>query len=329
MNLLLLGGPKFLGRHLIDTALARGHTLTLFNRGQTNPALYPDVEKLRGNRDGELDILRGRQWEAAIDTCGYVPRLVRASAQALADSVEHYTFVSSLSVYADTNTPGPDESAPVGKLEDESVEQITGETYGPLKVLCERGAEAALPGRVLHVRAGLIVGPHDPTDRFTYWPVRMQRGGRILAPGNPQSPVQFVDVRDLSDWIIRMAEQRRAGVFNATGPAQPLPMRQFLETCQLVSGIPSQLVWVDEKIILEHGLAPWMELPMWIPDSDPNAPGFSSFNCQKAIASSLAFRPMADTIRDTLAWANTRPADHQWRAGLTPEREALALPPSA
>jgi 2'-hydroxyisoflavone reductase len=325
MRSLILGGLKFLGRHLLDAALARGHTVTLFNRGQTNPGLYPDVEKLLGDRDGDLEALRGRQWDAVIDTCGYVPRLVRASAQLLAESVEHYTFVSSLSVYADTTTPGPDESAPVGKLEDESVEQITGDTYGPLKVLCERAAEVAMPGRVLHVRAGLIVGPHDPTDRFTYWPVRAQRGGRILAPGNPASPVQFVDVRDLADWMVRMAEERRAGVFNTTGPAQPLPMRQFLETCQAVSGAPSQLVWVDEKIILERGLAPWMEVPLWIPDSDSNAPGFSTFNCHKAMSAGLTFRPLADTLRDTLAWANTRPADYQWRAGLTPEREALAL----
>lgn len=325
MKLLILGGTVFLGRHICNVALARGHTVTLFNRGQHNPELFPEVEKLRGNRDGELGVLKGRTWDAVVDTCGYVPRLVRASAEALADSVEHYTFISSLSVYADTRQPGLDESAPVGKLEDEAVEQITGETYGPLKALCEQAAENALPGRAFHVRAGLIVGPYDPTDRFTYWPVRVARGGEVLAPGNPESPVQFVDVRDLSDWIVRRVEARSAGVFNATGPDYALPMRQFLEACQSASGTPSKLIWADEKFLAEQGIQPWMEMPLWIPESDEGAAGFSAFNCRKAIAAGLTFRPLADTVRDTLAWASTRPADHAWRAGLPSEREAAAL----
>lgn len=325
MRLLMLGGTVFLGRHIVENALGRGHTVTLFNRGQHNPDLFPAVEKLRGERDGGLGVLKGRTWDAVVDTCGYVPRLVRASAEALADCVEHYTFISSLSVYGDTSKPGLDENGPVGKVEDESVEQITGETYGPLKALCEQAAEKTMPGRVLHVRAGLIVGPYDPTDRFTYWPARVARGGEVLAPGQPESPVQFVDVRDLSEWIVKMAEARQAGVFNATGPDYVLPMRQLLETCQSVSGAPSNLIWADEKFIGAQGIQPWSEMPLWIPESDESAAGFSAFNCDKAMAAGLAFRPLTDTVRDTLAWANTRPADHPWRAGLTPEREAETL----
>ena len=325
MKILLLGGPKFLGRYLIEAALARGHTVTLFNRGQTHPDLYPEVEKLRGNRDGDLDALRGRQWDTVIDTCGYAPRVVRASAGLLADGVSHYTFISSLSVYSETRQPGMDEGGPLGRLNDESVEQITGETYGPLKVLCERAVEQALPGRALHVRAGLIVGPHDSTDRFTYWPHRIARGGEALLPGRPDYGVQFVDVRDLADWVVRMSEQRASGAFNAAGPDYTLTMAQLFETCREVSGSDARPTWVAEEFLLEAKVAPWTEMPLWIPDSDPDSVGFSTFNCRKAIAAGLAFRPLAETVGDTLAWDATRPADHPWRAGLEPEREAELL----
>jgi len=325
MKLLLIGGPKFLGRHLIEAALARHHTLTLFNRGQTNADLFPDVEKLRGNRDGGLEALRGRQWDAVIDTCGYVPRLVRASAEALADRVGHYTFISSMSVYAHSRTINIDETGEVGTLADETVEQITGETYGPLKALCEQAAERALPGRVFTVRSGLIVGPFDPTDRFTYWPCRIARGGTVLAPQRADYRVQLVDGRDLAEWIIRMIERRQAGVYNATGPSGELTLSEVLNTAGEVSGSAAQIVWAEEKFLLEAKVAPWTEMPLWLPDSDPDAVGFSAFNCHKAIAAGLTFRPLADTIRDTLAWAATRPADWQWRAGLTPEREAELL----
>ncbi len=209
MKLLVLGGTVFLGRHLVEAATARGHSVTLFNRGQHNPELYPEVEKLRGDRDSDLSALQGRRWDAVIDTCGYLPRAVRASAELLADAVDHYTFISSISVYADFHTPAMDESAPVGTLADETVEEVTGETYGPLKALCEQAAERALPGRVLNIRPGLIVGPHDPTDRFTYWPVRVARGGEVLAPGRPHVPVQVIDGRDLAEWTVRMVEARQ------------------------------------------------------------------------------------------------------------------------
>ncbi len=325
MKLLILGGTAFLGPHLVEAAQARGHEITLFNRGQRNPALFPDLEKLRGNRDGDLTALQGRRWDAVIDTCGFVPRVVRASAELLADAVDHYTFISSISVYADTSKPGIDESAPVGTLADETSEEITNEAYGPLKALCEQAAERAMPGRVLHIRPGLIVGPHDPTDRFTYWPHRITQGGDVLAPGRPERLVQFIDARDLASWTIRMVEAKQTGIYNATGPDYPLTMGQVLEECRHQSGSDARLIWVDEKRLLAAGASPWMEVPLWIPETDPDSAGFAAVNCHKAFAAGLTFRPLAETVRDTLAWDAARPADVERRAGMKPEREAHYL----
>jgi 2'-hydroxyisoflavone reductase len=323
MKLLLLGGTIFLGRHLVEAALARGHEVTLFNRGRHNADLFPEVEKLRGDRDGNLAALQGRRWDAVIDTCGYVPRVVRASAELLAKAVEHYTFISSLSVYSDFSAPGMDESGPTGRLEEETTEEVTGETYGPLKALCEQAAEAAMPGRALNIRPGLIVGPHDPSDRFTYWPRRVARGGEVLAPGDPGSLTQFIDVRDLAEWNIRMMEAGKTGVYNATGPDYPLTMGRLLEECRNVGGSGARITWADEQFLLDSQVAPWTELPLWVPASE--GAGFNAVNCGKAIADELTFRPLADTIRDTLAWDAARPADMPLRAGLTPEREAEVL----
>lgn len=324
MKILILGGTVFLGRHLVEAAQARGHEVTLFNRGQHNPDLFPDVEKLRGDRSGGLDALRGRQWDAVIDTCGYVPRVVRDSAQLLADAVGHYTFISSISVYKEFSTPNADENAPLGTIEDPTVEEVTGETYGPLKVLCEQAAEEAMPGRTLSLRAGLIVGPNDVSDRFTYWPVRVARGGDVLAPGRPEHGTQFIDVRDLAEWNIRMAEAKKTGAYNATGPDYTLTMGKLLETCKEVSGSDANLVWMDEAFLLEQSVAPWSELPLWVPETEEYA-GFDTVNIDRALADGLTFRPVADTVRDTLAWHETRPADREWRAGMKPEREAELL----
>jgi 2'-hydroxyisoflavone reductase len=196
VKLLILGGTRFLGRHLVDAALERNHQVTLFNRGKSNPDWYPEIETIIGDRDSDLEQLTERSWEAVLDTCGYIPRIVRASAQALSAAVTHYTFISSISVYADETIPNMDETALVGSIEDETVEEITGETYGPLKVLCEQEVQSAFPEGALIIRPGLIVGPHDPSDRFTYWPVRLARGGDVLAPGDPRMPVQIIDARD-------------------------------------------------------------------------------------------------------------------------------------
>ncbi|MCW5852522.1 MAG: SDR family oxidoreductase [Anaerolineae bacterium] len=325
MKLLILGGTVFLGRALVEAALAAGHQVTLFNRGQHNPEWFPSVEKLRGDRNGQLDALAGRRWDAVIDTCGYVPRIVRLSAEALADKVDHYTFISTISVYKDTSQVGIDEQSPVGTIEDETTEQITGETYGPLKALCEQAAATAMPGRVLTLRPGLIVGPYDPTDRFAYWPLRVAEGGRLLAPGRPGYPTQVIDVRDLAEWNIRLVEQGQTGLYNATGPDYPLTLGEVIDTARSISGSDARPVWVSEEFLLAEGVQPWSELPLWVPESNPQYAGFSKVNVDKAIQTGLAFRPLADTVRDTLIWERTRPTDRQRRAGMTREREAALL----
>ncbi len=325
MKILLLGGPLFLGRHIIDSALTANHEVTLFNRGKTNPDSYPEIERLKGDRDGDLSALNGRKWDVVIDTCGYIPRLVADSAKLLADAAEHYTFVSSISVYTDTRTAGLDETAPVGILEDESVEEVTGETYGPLKALCEQAAERYFPGRAAHIRAGLIVGPYDPSDRFTYWAMRFQRGGEILAPSNPDLPVQFVDGRDLGSWIVRLAQNRTAGVFNATGPEEAISIGTLFSAFQSAAANDSTICWVDESFLVEKEVGPWMELPLWIPSTDENTVGFMRIDCSRAIEAGLTFRPMDETIRDTVAWASQRDPERKWRAGLDAEKETAVL----
>ncbi len=323
MNLLIIGGTRFLGRALVDAALAAGHHITLFNRGQSNPSLYPDVETVLGDRDGGLDALHGRQWDAVIDTCGYTPRVVRAAADMLADQIAHYTFISTMSVYADPSVVGIDETAPVGVLADETVEEITGDTYGPLKALCEKAVDAALGAdRALHVRAGLIVGPYDLSDRFTYWPYRVAQGGETLAPGAPQTPVQFVDVRDLAEWVVRATAARLHGPYNATGPAGVLMMGAFLDICKQVSGSDATFTWVDEPFLLAHEVGAYTEMPLWVP---AEYAGFDTFDCRKALGDGLTFRPVAETVAATLQWLRTRPSDYVWRNGMKPEREAELL----
>lgn len=325
MKLLIIGGTVFLGRALVDAALARGHQITLFNRGQHPAAFDSQVEQLHGDRDGGLDRLRGRRWDAVIDTCGYVPRVVRASAELLAGAIDHYTFISSISVYPHFKHAGIDESDPVAELPDPTVETVDGETYGPLKALCEQAVEAALPGRALVIRPGLIVGPHDPSDRFTYWAHRVAQGGEVLAPGRPARHTQLIDVRDLAEWTLAMVEARKIGVYNATGPAQPLEFGAVLEQCRTASGSDARITWVGEDFLAEHKVGPWIELPLWLPESDPDTLGFADVDCTKAIGRGLAFRDLATTVRDTLVWDAGRPADYTWRAGLAPEREAELL----
>ncbi len=323
MKLLILGGTVFLGRHLVDEALAAGHEVTLFNRGQHNPELYPQVEKLRGDRESDLSALAGRRWDAAIDTSGYVPRVVRDSARLLAGAVEHYTFISTISVFADTSAIGIDEDAPLATLDDPTTEEYRGPAYGPLKALCEQAAEAELPGRVLTIRPGLIVGPFDPSDRFTYWPHRVARGGEVLAPGRPQRAVQIVDARDLAEWNLRMVEQRQTGVYNATGPDRALTMQDVLGTCREVSRSDARFTWLPDDFLVEAGLGPWMEVPLWLPET-PDRAGFFAIDCRRAFAQGLSFRPLAETVRDTLAWDRTR-SESFTTAGLAPEREAEVL----
>jgi 2'-hydroxyisoflavone reductase len=324
MKLLVLGGTMFLGRHVVEDALARGHEVTLFNRGQRNPDLFPEVEKLRGDRGGDLSALAGRRWDAVIDTSAYFPRVARASAEALKDAVGRYVFISTISVYADFGRVGIDEDAPVGTIADETIEEVGGENYGPLKALCERAVEETLPGRAIIIRPGLIVGPHDPTNRFTYWPSRVARGGDVLVPRSLDWQTQFIDARDLAAWSVTMAESGAAGVYNATGPDYRLTIGDVFETSRAVAGSDARPVVVPEDFLLEQGVGPWMELPLWVPDR-PEMAGFSAVSIDHALAAGLTFRPLADTVRDTLAWDRSLPPDAERRAGLKPEREAELL----
>ena len=300
MKIVLLGGTLFLGRHLVEAALGRNHAVTLFNRGQTNPELFPEVEKLRGDRDGDLSALEGRRWDAAIDTSGYVPRVVRASAELLAGAVDHYTFVSSLSVNMPSPKIGLTESDPVHELEDEGSEDVNAH-YGPLKALCERAVEEALPGRALHLRSGLIVGPHDPTRRFTYWVERVARGGDFVAPAPPDQRVQLIDVRDLAEWTIRMAESRVAGTFNATGPVRTFS--EMLDACRAAARSDAHPVWVPEEVLLAFGA----ELPLWLPlETEPEWAGFFAVSTARAEERGLATRPLVESARAILSAGHER-----------------------
>jgi len=323
MKILILGGTVFLGRHLVEVALERGHEVTLFNRGQRNADLFPDLEKLRGDRDGGLDVLKGRRWDAVIDPSGYVPRLVTDSARLLANATDHYTFISSISVFDNPVPQRVDENGPLATVEDETNEEV-GRYYGALKALCEKAAEREMPGRVLTLRPGLIVGPHDPSDRFTYWPVRIAQGGEVLAPGAKDAPVQIIHARDLAEWNIRLVEQGKTGIYNATGPNRPHTMEEVLQTCKEALGSDATFTWADDQFLLDQKVQPWMgpnSLPLWIPGGD----GLMDVDVSKGIADGLTLRPLAQTVRETLEWDRTRPADVQRRSGLTLEREAEIL----
>jgi 2'-hydroxyisoflavone reductase len=327
MRLLVLGGTKFLGRGIVDAALASGHDVTLFNRGETNPGLYPEVESLRGDRQQDLSALANREWDAVIDPSGYFPKDVRASAELLRESVGHYVFVSSISVYAFPVPAGIDESA---ALNDEiaDADAVTGESYGGLKVGCENVVRDVLGDSGTNVRAGLIVGPHDPTGRFTYWPVRVANGGEVLAPGDPGRAIQFIDVRDLGAWLVHVAERRIGGDFNATGEPR-LTMGGLLETCLDVSGSDAELVWMSDEFLLGEGAGTWMELPLWL---EPAEASFLQVDVSRAVAAGLRSRPLEETVAATLAWAREDGAPGPLasgmaigEAGMKPEREAELL----
>lgn len=318
MKLLVLGGTKFLGRHAVDAALTAGHEVTIFTRAQTNPDLFPEVEHLQGDRDGDLAALEGRTWDGVVDTSGYVPRILRQSAELLRDAVGRYAFVSSISVYADFSRP-VDESTPVAQLEDPDTEEIL-EHYGALKAACEAVVDEVYGDRGASVRAGLIVGPYDPTDRFTYWPRRIAAGGDVLGPGDPSAPVQFVDARDLGAWLVKLALEGPGGVFNATGPAATLMFAELLERTTTAIGSDARVVWVDEQNIVDAGVEAWTELPLWLPGDD--YAGMARADTRRAREAGLTFRPLEETVVDTLAWDRTVEGD---RPTLKPEKEQEIL----
>ncbi|MCK4980136.1 MAG: NAD-dependent epimerase/dehydratase family protein, partial [Candidatus Delongbacteria bacterium] len=310
MKILILGGTLFLGKHIVGSALRDGHEVTLFNRGN-HPELYPEVEKLVGDRDSELDILKGRKWDVVIDTCGYIPRIVEKSAEVLADNVDLYVFISTISVYKDFSKPGITELSELATLEDESDETLNNETYGALKTHCEERVMKHFPENNLIIRPGLIVGPDDYTDRFTYWPVRIQKGFDIIIPENTNYPVQFIDVRDLADFTLKMSENKATGVFNATGPEKRLSFKEFLDHCFPFAevDIDIDLVKIPEQF-LEDSLAEYKAgLPML--EAKGEWAGIEQVDCSKAIDAGLIFRPLSSTIIDTLIWFQSLPKDRE------------------
>jgi 2'-hydroxyisoflavone reductase len=304
MKLLVLGGTRFLGRHVVEQALAAGHQLTLLHRGRTGAGLFPQAEHLLADRDGDLSVLDGRTWDAVLDTSAYLPRQVRAVAARLAGRVGGYQLVSTISVYADFSRPGIDEGAPRTVLADPSVQTVDGSTYGGLKALCEDEALAAFGSACLVARPGLLVGPHDPTERFTWWVRRIAAGGDVLAPGDPAAPVQFIDARDAAGWLLGAAESGLAGIFNLTGPAgeggPALTMGGFLATACEVLAPAARLQWVAEDFLLGHGVAPWTELPVWLP---AESIGLHRIDLRRVIGAGLHTRPLSQTLADTAAWA--------------------------
>ena len=334
--MLIIGGTLFLGRRLVEAALARGHHVTTFTRGRHNPGIHADVEALKGDRNSEVSALNGRLWDAVIDTCGYVPvgvtRVIDATGR---ERLPHYTFISSVSAYAEHPRTGGDEHTPLATLTADQLKEAEematgaratartyGELYGALKAACERAAEERMPGRVLHVRPGLIVGPYDYSDRFTYWVRRVAGGGDLLAPGLPERRVRVIDARDLAEWIVRMAEDQTPGVFNATGAEDGLTFGRMLDVCRTVSGSDARFRWMNDADLLDRGVQPWSELPLWIPDA---ANGIFEVRNDKAIAKGLTFRPLETTVRDTLEWDRHRPMDETMKAGLPREREWALL----
>jgi 2'-hydroxyisoflavone reductase len=323
MNLLILGGTRFVGRHFTAAALAAGHRVTLFHRGISNPGLFPAAETLHGDRDrdGDLAALAGRRWDAVVDCCGYRPEQVRASAQRLVAAVELYAFISTISVYADFST-GPDEESPLRAPPDPAA--ADGDSYGVLKAQCEREIEQAMPGRVLHVRPGLLIGPHDRTRRFSHWVHRVAAGGEVLAPGRPEDPLQLLDARDLAVWVLRAVERRTTGRYNVASPRGGLTFGGVLAACRAAAGSEARFTWVDEDFLLAHEVAPSSDLPLWLPRS---VHGFYAVDSSCAKAAGLVPRPLAHSVSAVLAESPVaaEPAGGGAAARLTRQREAELL----
>lgn len=324
LDILILGGTGFIGPHQVETALGRGHNVTIFNRGRTSPGMFPQLEKLLGDRDDDLSALKGRQWDAVIDNSGFVPRWVRQSTELLKGNVGHYLYLSSLSIYADNTIIGQDESGEVQRLEDLNDENTSYANYGGMKAASEDYVRAAFPKASTLVRSGLVVGPGDPTDRFTYWPVRVHKGGEVLAPGTPKDPIQCIDVRDLALWAIKALEEHCSGTYNVTGPYHQLTMGEFLETVKNTTNAEAQFTWVPADFLREAKVSPWTDLPLWVPP-DSGFRGFVQVDVSKAVEAGLTFRPMSVTVQDSLAWHRTMNSRNALKAGLSAERESELL----
>ncbi len=325
MKVLILGGKRFLGIALVEALLKREHTPTLFNRGKTNPDLFPEIKNLIGERDGGLDALKRRKWDAVIDTSGYIPRVVKQSAELLSSKAGSYTFISSVSVYRDFNSPDIAEDYPLAQLENPDDEDYKGDSYGPLKALCEYEIQQSFKGNVMVIRPGLIVGPNDPTDRFSYWPWRVDLGGEVLAPSPPSANLQFIDVRDLASFIVHMVEKISTGVYNVTGPRKPATFGSLLVACRESSLSEARFTWADEDFLINEGVMPWTDLPLWVPTVNPAYTGFYSININQALKAGLNFKPLSETVADTQAFIKSRPASYKLKVGMNISTETELL----
>jgi 2'-hydroxyisoflavone reductase len=331
LKILVLGGTRFIGLHMTALALERGHALTFFNRGKTKTDRYPDVERIKGDRNGEIDGLKGRQWDVVIDNSGYVPRHVRLSAEMLAPNVRQYVFISSISVYPNFAVPR-DEKSEVGKLADETIEKVDGDTYGPLKALCEQAVEKALPGRTTIIRPGLIVGPDDNTDRFTWWPARAARGGEFIAPGAPTDPFQVIDARDLAAFTLNAVEKNITGTYNLVSNVNGFRFGELTDACiaaadkQAKPADAPRATFLPADFLEAQQVAPWSEMPVWLPAKGDEA-AFAGTSNAAATAKGLKITPLRKTVDDTLAWHLTRPAGERekLKAGIAPDKEATVL----
>jgi len=326
LRVLILGGTGFIGPHFVEVLRGAGHTLTLLNRGRRNPKLFPDVETLIGDRNGQMDAIKGRDWDVVIDNSGYTLKQVKLSTDILKGHAQNYIYISSISAYADLTPPGIDEDYKLATLADPNVEEITDTSYGGLKAICEKTVEQAFGARATIIRPSYIVGPGDPTDRFTYWPVRVAKGGEMLAPGSASDPIQFIDVRDLADFVRTCVEQRIGGRYNACNPPGAVTMGDVLDTSKRVSGANTKFVWAPTEFLEKHKALEGLEVPIWAPPVGELA-GAGLVSSARGVAKGLRFRTLETTVRDTLAWHKTRPAQEQQklRAGFSPEREAELL----
>ncbi|HEY9677134.1 MAG TPA: SDR family oxidoreductase [Drouetiella sp.] len=324
MKILIIGGTIFVGRHIVEAALKRGHEVTLFNRGRTESELFPTVERIVGDRFESLESLTTRHWDAVIDTSAYVPRAVEKSCEALKSNCDSYIYISTGSVYKDKSKPGISEDNETLIPKDPDSLEWNDDTYGEMKSGCEVVVQRVFADRALIIRPGVVVGPFDPTDRFTYWPVRIKSGGKVLAPGRPDRPIQFIDGRDLGAWTILLMESRTNGIFNAIGPDYTLTMSKFLNDCKTVSGSEAELTWVSDQDLFQHKVEPWTEMPFWIPDNSDTS-GMSLRDNSKGIKAGLTFRPVSETISDTLDWWQREKTGCELKAGINKEREEEIL----
>lgn len=325
MNILVIGGTQFIGRHFVDLALANGHQITLFHRGQRGAHLFEgQVERILGDRDGELEKLSGRHWDAVLDTCGYVPRITRLSSEFLRDAVDRYLFISTISVYDPAEgEQSLHEGSRLATMQDPTIEEITGETYGALKVLCEQVVDEIYSDRATIVRPTFVVGPYDPTDRFTYWPLRLSRGGKMLAGGRKDQPLQFIDARDLGALCLTLLEKNTPGTFNAAGPGESLTFESFLQRAKAAIGSDAELVWADAVRLQEAGGEAGKDFPLYQGPTQEGDP-YMRTDASRAIAQGLTYTPIDLTVRDTLEWASSR-GDTPLKVGMTPEREQELL----